>query len=141
MAYKAYENRKGIETPAVTRDVNKVFTGERFVLGYLADNGGKVYPKDLSSGLQISSARIATILKQLEARGYVRRKADKKDRRRVLVHLTPKGRKAAAANKEKAVDMLATLLEQLGPEDAEALLRIEAKMVKILEEKEREAAR
>jgi DNA-binding MarR family transcriptional regulator len=48
---------------------------------------------ELSAGTGLSSAATTTMIDRLERKGFVRRVRDSTDRRRVLVEMTPQGRK------------------------------------------------
>jgi DNA-binding MarR family transcriptional regulator len=69
--------------------------GEVGVLGALLLAGAKqpLSPTQLFKGLMLSSAGITSRLDRLERSGYVRRTRHPKDRRGVLVELTPAGRR------------------------------------------------
>src|ERR1700737_3303363 len=81
-------------------------------------------PTQLFKGLMLSSAGMTSRLDRLESRGLVARTADPRDRRGILVQLTPTGRElvdsAVAANTEEEQD----LLSGLGPKDVEELARL-----------------
>ncbi len=56
----------------------------------IVDNeGGAITAGRLAELSGLTTAAITTVLDRLEAKGYVRRVRDEKDRRRVLVELTP----------------------------------------------------
>jgi DNA-binding MarR family transcriptional regulator len=69
--------------------------GEVGVLGALLLAGAKqqLSPTQLFKGLMLSSAGITSRLDRLERSGYVKRTRHPKDRRGVLVELTPAGRR------------------------------------------------
>ena len=56
---------------------------------------------------------------------------DTTDSRQTLVTITPAGLQAAQEKWEQVVHAVAALLEQLGPEDAQALLRIQGRLLQI----------
>src|SRR5438270_12667176 len=92
--------------------------GEVGVLGALRLAGPKqqLSPTRLFKGLMLSSAGMTSRLDRLERRGYVTRKPDPDDRRRVLVRLTDAGREvldaAASANTGRETGMLGHLTGQ-----------------------------
>ena len=76
--------------PAV-RGLDEMSGGEYFVLHFLLRHGGTAGPSELSRSLYASSARIAALLKHLEAKGWIVRTPDAADVRRVDVVLTEAG--------------------------------------------------
>jgi MarR family transcriptional regulator, organic hydroperoxide resistance regulator len=102
--------------------------GEQFVLGYVSKHGGSVIPSEISNEMGISTARIAATLNSLQSKGLVTRRIDEKDRRRILVELTEEGQALEAEHAKNILAMLARMLEDLGEEDAVALLRILEKL-------------
>lgn len=65
-----------------------------WILGVLAE--GELGPKELARRLGGSKQGLSRLSQTLVDRGYVSRVPDPSDRRRVLLHLTPRGREAAA---------------------------------------------
>lgn len=99
--------------------------GEAAALGYLAHYEDKgVTPGALSQAMGVSSARTATILNNLERKGYVCRRHDTSDRRRVFVTITAEGRAFVAECYSRVVGQTARLLATLGEDDARDLIRI-----------------
>lgn len=103
--------------------------GELFVLNYLAAHGGRSYPKDLSKSMDVSSARVAAILNQMEKKGWINRSDDTIDSRQTVITLTNDGQRQIYVQKEQIIDAVAQMLESIGPEDANTLLRIERKIM------------
>ncbi len=88
-----------------------------------------VTPGDISEEMSISSARVATILNNLEKKGLVERKIDTIDRRRILVALTRKGEEQAENSNRKVINQIEKMLKLLGEEDAKEFVRITARIV------------
>jgi len=105
--------------------------GENFALGYLADSAGSVSPKEIAGAMNVSSARVATILNKLESKGMVRRNPNLNDGRYTVVELLPAGRIQRQKNIEAFNRYMACFLEALGPEDAAAYVRLQKKIVDI----------
>ena len=114
----------------ISRELPPLEGGLYFVLHYLAGHSG-VHPRELSREMGVSTARTAVLLRQLEERGMLQRQADATDSRQTLVTITPAGLQAAQEKWEQVVHAVAALLEQLGPEDAQALLRIQGRLLQI----------
>ena len=73
------------------RTMAQAVRGEVLALNYLAANGNRAYPKDMSRALMLTTARVAAMLKSLEGQGMVTRTPDPADSRQVIVTLTEKG--------------------------------------------------
>ncbi|MDR0840274.1 MAG: winged helix DNA-binding protein [Christensenellaceae bacterium] len=109
--------------------------GETFVLRYLFRRGSDVAPGEISSTMDISSARIAAALNSMEQKGLVTREIDKNDRRKILVKLTPAGCALAQRHQRDVIENAATMLRLLGDEDAREYIRITAKLADICKNK------
>ncbi len=98
--------------------------GETPVLQYLSAADGDVIPSEIAKKLGLSRARMSHILDALETKGYVTRRTDPSDRRRVLVNITESGRDYAAKKNAASVALLSNQLSSLGEHDAQELVRI-----------------
>lgn len=104
---------------------NRNNEGLGLIVGYLYDQNGKVvYAGDLAKVSGVSTARIAAALKKLEGLGLVQRVMSEKDCRKTVVRLTPLGRKRAEEKRKEFVEYTAKVIEKVGKEDMETLLRI-----------------
>ena len=65
--------------------------GRLCVLYALQRIGRPALPSELGDDLAVTRSNISGLLAGLEKNGMVRREIDTADRRRILVHLTPKG--------------------------------------------------
>lgn len=98
--------------------------GETFAMSYIYRQGGTVLPSDISSVMNISSARVAAMLNNLENKGLITREIDKSDRRRVLVELTQNGMEFAKNHNKAIMNYTIRTLKLLGEHDAKELVRI-----------------
>ena len=105
--------------------------GEFFILNYLHANGGTDSPSKMSDAMQASTARIAAALNGLEHKGWIKREPDEEDRRKKLVHLTPKGEEYIKACREKEYRNITKLLMELGEKDAAEYIRLTKKIMLI----------
>lgn len=95
--------------------------GESGVLQILLDN--EKNEKPLSSGdicakMQLSSGRTALTLKSLELKRLIVRRADEKDKRRILVKLTEKGKALAESTAKEVSAAVNKIVEKLGEKQA-----------------------
>ena len=92
--------------------------------------GEPTNPKHLADTLNLSTARIAAVLGNLEKRGLISRTMDPNDRRRINVSLTENGKKVAKAEKLEMRNKIIRVFELMGEEDTKKYLELTAKFVK-----------
>jgi len=106
--------------------------GEMIILAIIAANENETKPSWISREMNVSSARVATALNNLEDKGLIIRRIDQDDRRQILVELTPEGKTLFKVQKKFMECQIVKLLKQLGEHDAEELLRIVKKVAEII---------
>lgn len=116
-----------LQVPA-NQKLSKMVQGELFVLNYLITHEKIVHPKELSEKMAVSTARIASLLNHMEGKKLIQRYADKDDNRQVIVILTDTGRQEIHRIRAEVISYVCAMLESLGPEDAEAYIRIQKKI-------------
>lgn len=116
-----------LQVPA-SQQLSKMVKGEIFVLNYLATHEKIVHPKELSEKMAVSTARIARLLNHMEEKKLIQRYSDQDDSRQVIVVLTEDGRKMIRQIRTEVISYTSAMLENLGPEDAEAYIRIQKKI-------------
>ena len=90
-----------------------------YVLGGIVNRAGNA--SDLIRQLRVSKQAASQLVDTLVLRGYLERRADPDDPRRVAIELTERGRAAAAAVKAGVEEVDAELLERLEPAGVRAL--------------------
>lgn len=110
--------------------------GEAPVLQYLSDKGTEMNPSVLADTLGYTRPRMTRILDSLVAKGYVERKNDENDRRKVLVSATPEGIEHARTEGENSVSAVARQLSSLGESSARELLNVLEKAYSITYDRE-----
>lgn len=113
----------------VSKQTADLARGELFALSYLYKRGTAVIPSEISAAMDVSTARVATLLNSLESRGLIVRSTDREDRRRVDVMLTPEGVKRV--EQARILEKMKILVEELGEEDALNFLRITERVIDI----------
>jgi DNA-binding MarR family transcriptional regulator len=78
----------------------------------------------LAAALGVTQQAVSKTVAELERLGYVRRRADPRDRRVRLVALTDRGRAAVRATREERAAVEAELRERLGPRRVAAATRV-----------------
>lgn len=110
------------------KDISRAVQGQSFMLWYIAAQGGSVVPSKMSQQMNVSSARIAQGLNALEENGWISRRIDPADRRRILVELTPSGQTEAQERFDEIVRHTSDMLALLGPADAAEYVRLTGKL-------------
>ena len=108
--------------------------GFGFVLSYLEQADNEVNAGDLSKKLNVSTARIAALLKKMEQSGLITRRTSSKDARRTIVEITPSGISLVDGMREQTLHRIELLLTQVGKEDLETYIRISRQIKKVMDE-------
>ncbi|MDD2980943.1 MAG: MarR family transcriptional regulator [Hespellia sp.] len=110
--------------------------GENFVLSYLAKAQEDVNPKEISNILNVSSARIAVILKNMEKRELILRYQDPDSHRQTLVKILPAGMEKNLLVKETFAKSVSGLIDALGEEDFKQYMDLKRRVLSYYEEKQ-----
>lgn len=113
----------------ISRNIDELSRGELFVLDFLEKNGQRVNSKAIVKELNVSSARVAALVNQLEKKEDVCRIPDSEDNRQTIVQLTEKGKDRLLAKRRQIKTSTIEMLEKLGLEDAAEYLRIQKKII------------
>lgn len=134
LASELFSLRSSIPKIKIERKLAKMVQGERFVLNFLYEHGNMAYPKDISKAMAVSTARIAKLLNEMENNELILRTADSSDNRKIIVTITDKGIQKVNEYRNYFSKYIAQLLEKLGPEDAEEYVRLNKKLLHIINE-------
>ncbi len=118
------------------RKANAFLHGEMFILNHIACHDESALPSELAAAMNASSARVAMALKSLEKKGFVTRRVDTGDRRKINVSLTSRGRELVESHKQEMHRKMERILCQLGGEDAREFIRIVERMIEIVRSSE-----
>lgn len=140
MAEELLSTQAELHRASMDRRMSKFSQGMYFALQLLTSHAGDIHPRDLSQGMLVSSARVAALLNRMETQGLIRREPDAADNRQVVIRVTEKGAHLLLEMREDLLGDIAAALELIGPEDAQAYLRIQHKMAAALALQERSAA-
>lgn len=108
--------------------------GFGFVLSYLEQTDKEVNAGDLSKKLNVSTARIAALLKRMEQGGFITRHTSQKDARRTVVEITPAGIALVDKMREQTLDRIELLLAQVSKEDLDTYIRISYQIKEVMNE-------
>ena len=118
------------------QQISESVHGEAFALQYITLHEDNVIPSEISEVMSISAARIAATLNSLENKGYITRKIDVNDRRRILIGLTSKGREQSEKYRKMIVEIAEKMLRLLGEHDAKEYIRITGKLAELAQNSE-----
>jgi len=85
---------------------------------------GPMCQKTLGEKLLRSGGNITLVVDNLEKQGWVRRERQNDDRRRILVHLTPEGRRLISGMVPAHVAAIVKEMQPLNPGEQDALRRL-----------------
>lgn len=137
IALELFSQLRNNSKESLTELLNEFTRGEVGVLGYLAFDKNSVTAGELSEKLNVSTARIASILNSLENKGYIKRKEDKLDKRKTLVAITKKGEKLARNAKNDIIKKITKVIKEVGYEEIKKYIEIAMKIKKVLQEDEK----
>ena len=132
----AAEYIKNMQLPGKVQGHRHFFSAKsNYIILMHIEQKKEALPKDISSSLNVSSARVAAALNTLEKDRLITRNVDESDRRRTIIRLTEKGSATVAEKKETGINKIAQLFESLGKHDTLEYLRITQRIIQIVKDK------
>lgn len=110
------------------------FCGEKAILVFL-EQKKEVSAGDISNFLNVSTARIAVVLKKLVKKDLIKKTTSQTDKRKTIVCLTKKGEDYCKNLRETLIEKLNNFFLFLGEEDTKNFLRLMQKMREYRKEK------
>lgn len=104
------------------------FRGQFIILRCLLEASGEMFAGDLAQALHVTTGRVATAIKRLEAMGYVTKRKGEADGRRTLITITDAGRDALLAREAHIRGFLTERLRRLSEAEAAEYVRLMQKM-------------
>ena len=132
LAYEFMSKMRQLHRAKTQKSIDEALQGEAFVLHYLAFQTNEAMPGEISSQMNVSSARVAQTLNSIEKKGWITRRIDINDRRRILVNLTPEGKSEADKHVSFVLGLVSDMLKLLGEQDARDYVRITGKLTDII---------
>lgn len=114
-------------------DVEDITPVQFSILNALMDQPG-VDQVTLAAKVAFDPATFGSVITRLEAKAWVRREADAKDRRRKLLFITPEGIRTAQTLKPVVVKVQKKILEPLSASEQKQLVELLAKLVRVHEQ-------
>lgn len=93
-----------------------------------------IFVSELAKKLRVSAPAASRMLRNLEEKDLIRREVDRGDRRNTYVYLTEKGREKRAKAAAAMDEFSGRVMNRMGPDDVESLIRLIEKMTLIMED-------
>ncbi len=122
LAVKLFEQLKELYFSKSPVGFEEFLRGEMKVLSFISREDRELLPGQLSSALEMTGGRIAGILRSLEKKGYITRRTDELDRRRVLVSITENGSRYIVSRSEALETKLDMLVTSMGRDNTIKLI-------------------
>ena len=122
LAVKLFEQLKELYFSKSPVGFEEFLRGEMKVLSFISREDRALLPGQLSSALEMTGGRIAGILRSLEKKGFITRKTDELDRRRVLVSITESGSRYIISRSEALETKLDMLVTAMGRDNTKKLI-------------------
>ena len=132
LANELMSNMRLLHSAKMQKKVDEALQGETYVLHYLAYRDAETLPGDISIQMNVSSARIAQTLNNMEKKGWITRRIDSGDRRKIIVSLTAEGRMEEAKHTKTILGLVSEMLSLLDVQDALDYVRITGKLAEII---------
>jgi len=112
----------------VFRPVVDLSKGEMGTMLYLVIENDHAIVGDISKRLNLTSGRMASILKSLEKKDLIIKDQCETDKRQTIVSSTPKGQRLVEEHSKEVFSKTLNMLKFLGEEDAKAFIRINKRL-------------
>ena len=109
-------------------------TGENGVLLQLQNNGGALSSGKLAELLNLTSGRIANILKSLEKKSLILRERDSSDRRHVMARLTDLGVERINRIREDNKRIMMTIMESIDLNSMDKMMEVYEDVLRLVAE-------
>lgn len=95
------------------------------VLNYLADHPGEqIFQRDVEKNCGIRASTATVLLKRMQADGLITRRAIKRDKRLLAIHLTAKSKRIQKTVQDEMHGIDEAILRGVNPDDAAAFMRV-----------------
>lgn len=122
LSAKLFEQLKELYFSRSPFGLEEFLQGEMKVLSFISVENRELLPGQISSTLEMTGGRIAGILRSLEKKGFITRRTDELDRRRVLVSITESGSSYIKSRSETLETRLCMLVDAMGQENTASLI-------------------
>ncbi|MCR5461810.1 MAG: MarR family transcriptional regulator [bacterium] len=117
--------------------INDARRGMVYVIGYLYREKREITFNELSKKLDVSTARITKLLQKLVAKGYINKRQDKNDKRKIIISLTDRGNEIAKSIEEKFYETISDVIDYIGIDDINKFIEITTKISNYLDQNQK----
>lgn len=117
--------------------INDARRGMVYVIGYLYREKREITFNELSKKLDVSTARITKLLQKLVAKGYINKRQDENDKRKIIISLTDRGNEIAKSIEEKFYETISDVIDYIGIDDINKLIEITTKISNYLDQNQK----
>jgi MarR family. len=111
---KIMEEIESVHLEKVYKVLNETSAGIRAALRILYEQGGSITSRQLGKLLGVSSARVAVLLKTMDAKGLIAKKKDVLDARITIVSLTPSGEETIRKMHDELIKQINRIIDYVG---------------------------
>jgi len=119
---------------AFFKHCDDVTAGIGCTLRFLAEEERPVTAGEISDFMQVSTARVAVLLRKMAEKDLVVKSESAEDARRTMVTLSDVGRALAVRREEHVLDMICAITERIGKERVEQFIAISGDIKDAVEE-------
>lgn len=131
LEYLVDSERKG---HIIQGNISRITKGEDALIQYLMLEGDGICANQISNHFGVNTSRVAAILNSLTKKGYVERQVDLSDKRKIRVYITEKGKIYGDNTRKEVLSKVVKILELLGENDAREYIRIQKRIIDIIQE-------
>ena len=117
--------------------INEARRGMMFVIGYLYREKREITFNELSNKLGVSTARTTKLLQKLVAKGYINKRQDENDKRKIIISLTDRGNEIAKSIEEKFYETISDVINYIGIDDINKFIEITTKISNYLDQNQK----
>ena len=114
--------------------IDKNGQGMNSILSYLKTKKENVTAGELAIQLNVSTARIAVLLKKLEKFNMIVKKISPLDARVTIVEITEIGKKHIEEETNKSISIMQKILKKVDPKEIEEFIRLATKIKNSIQE-------
>ena len=104
------------------------------VLHYLSTCGRAVSAGEISQHMNVSTARVAVLLRKMEERNLILRQRDAQDARRTLIRISPVGEAVHHDVQQKFITWMRSVIEQVGMDKIQQFMAISVEIKQAMEQ-------